>query len=140
MSTEELHSVARQFVEDIWGRGDLAAAERLIAADCTDHMPGPGQRPGRDGHLDVLGMVRGAFPDAAFTLDNTVAEGDRVTANWTMTATHTGPFFGVPPTGRPVVLRGIDILRVADGRITDFWHVEDILGVLMQLGVVPPPQ
>ncbi|HVZ38314.1 MAG TPA: ester cyclase [Candidatus Kapabacteria bacterium] len=140
MSLASNKEVARQFVEDIWGKGDLNLAEQLIAADVVDNNPMPGLPPGRDGHNAMLTIVRAAFPDATFTLDQVVAEDDKVVDHWTMRATHAGPFMGIPATGRPVVLRGVDILRIENGQIAEFWHIEDIVGVLGQLGVLPPPK
>ncbi|MBS1912433.1 MAG: ester cyclase [Bacteroidetes bacterium] len=140
MSIASNKELARRFVEDIWGTGDLNLAEQLIAADVVDHNPMPGLPPGRDGHNAMLAIVRAAFPDATFTLDQVVAEDDMVVDHWTMRATHTGPFMGIPATGRPVVLRGVDILRIENGQIAEFWHIEDIVGVLGQLGVLPPPK
>jgi hypothetical protein len=86
-------------------------------------------------------MIRTAFPDAAFQADVVIADGDYVTGRWTMTATNTGPFelFGLPPTGRPVIMTGQEIFRVRDGKFAEVWHQEDVGGMLNALGLEPPP-
>jgi predicted ester cyclase len=110
-----------------------------MSPDCIDHNPGPGLTPDRAGHHQLLMQVRTAFPDARFTLDDVIAEGDRVVDRWTMEATHAGSLGGMPPTGRHVRLSGMDILRIADGQIAEVWHIEDTLGMMQQLGAIPAP-
>jgi steroid delta-isomerase-like uncharacterized protein len=139
MSTDAYKAMARQFVEEVWGQGDLALADVLLAPDCIDHTPGPGLTPDRAGHHRLLQQVRTAFPDAHFMLEDVVVEGDRVVDRWTMDATHSGPLGGIAPTGKRVRLTGMDIFRVAEGQIVELWHLENTLSLLQQLGVVPGP-
>jgi steroid delta-isomerase-like uncharacterized protein len=131
--------IARRFIEEVWGKGDLELANKIIASDFVDHMPLPGQAPGRAGHNDVLGMVHAAFPNREITLTGLIAEGDRVVDFWTFRATHLGDFMGVPGTGKRVEFNGIDITRVVDGQIAEMWHVEELLFILHQIGAVPVP-
>lgn len=86
-------------------------------------------------------MLPKSFPDLKFHLDVVVTEEEYVTGRWTMTGTNTGvlDLFNLPPTGRPVVMTGQEIFRVADGRFAEVWHQEDIPGMLAQLGLEPPP-
>jgi hypothetical protein len=86
-------------------------------------------------------MIRKAFPDAHFTADVVVSDGEYVVGRWTMTATNTGTFdlFGLPPTGRPVTMMGQEIFRVANGKFVELWHQEDVGGMLNALGLEPPP-
>jgi steroid delta-isomerase-like uncharacterized protein len=79
-----------------------------------------------------------AFPDAKITIEDAVGEGDTVACRWTITGTHQGDFQGVPPTGRPITMKGIDFSRVADGRIAEHWAQFDILTVMQQIGALPP--
>jgi predicted ester cyclase len=86
-------------------------------------------------------MVRTAFPDARYTVDAVLADGDLVSGRWTMTGTQTGPLpdFGLAPTGRPVRMHGMEIFRVRDGRLAELWHQESVFSMLAQLGAVPTP-
>jgi predicted ester cyclase len=79
-----------------------------------------------------------AFPDFHITVDEMIAEGDKVAARWTATLTHEGEFMGIPPTGVQATISGMVIYRFADGKIVEIWHIGDSLGLLQQLGVVPP--
>ena len=138
MASEENKDIVRRYVEEVWGRHDLAAALELLAPYYVDHHPPPGVTPDREGFMSALDIFAAAFPDAELTLNDLVAEGDRVADRWTLAATHTGSFFGIAPTYRRVILTGMDLHRIVDGQITDTWHVEDILGLLRQLGVEQP--
>lgn len=80
---------------------------------------------------------RAAFPDVRYTMEDLIAEGDRVMDRWTVHATHLGDFLGIPPTGKAITFWGIDILRIVNGRIKEIWHLEDQVSVLQQLGVLP---
>ncbi len=139
MSTEENKAILRSAYEDLWGKGDLTVADRLIAPDCADHHSLPGQASGREGFKQAVTMVRAAFPDMQITTEDVIPEGDKVVGRWTARATHQGEFMGIPPTSRSVTITGIDVLRIADGEIVDWWHEEDILGLMQQIGAIPEP-
>ena len=120
-------------------RGDLGAVMDFYAADYVEHSPS-GVRRGAAGREDlrrVLAAMLHAFPDTRHTIHDLVAEGDRVVARLSATATHTGELFGHPPTGKAVSLSGITIYRIADGRIAERW-AEHGPGVLEQLGLAGP--
>jgi predicted ester cyclase len=130
-----------EWLMGVWGRGDEALAERLLAEDLVDHNRIPGQPDGRAGDLWAANAIRVAFPDLVFTLDVAFESADLVTGRWTMTGTHTGPLelMKLPPTGRPVRMSGQEIFRARDGRFVEVWHAEDI-GMLMRgLELEPPP-
>src|SRR5690242_1827650 len=133
MTIKANKSLIRQYIEDVWGRGDSAADERLLALDYVDHTPPPGISPDRAGHRENLRIFRAAFPDAHFTIDDLVAEGGTVVVRWTMRATQQGPFYGIGATNKPCTLMGIDIYRLVGGRIREVWHQQDVLGMLRQL-------
>src|SRR4051812_45254800 len=137
--TEANKAILRQVCDDVFGAGDLAVADSSIAADCIDHNPLSGQLPGREGILHVAAMLREAFPIEEHTFHLFVAEGDRVAAHWTRRCHHRGPFFGTPATGKPLTITGTDLVRIADGQIVEWWHNEDVLGVLQQLGPATAP-
>jgi predicted ester cyclase len=84
-------------------------------------------------------MYLGAFPDLKVTSDFQVAEGDKVVMRWTGTGTHTGELMGIPATGKRIEMTGIGIQRIAGGRIVEEWVESDQMGMMQQLGVVPPP-
>ena len=141
MPETALHALYRRWLTEVWQQGNFAVSRELIADDCIDHNPAPGQPAGRAGHDWFVQMVRTAFPDLRFTVDVVLAEGDLVSGRWTMTGTNTGPLamLGVPATGRPVTMTGSEILRVQDGQVREMWHQEDLPGLLQQLGLGPPP-
>jgi steroid delta-isomerase-like uncharacterized protein len=132
--------VARRFGEEVWGRGDLRAAEEVLAEDFIEHNPVAGQGPGREGHKRLLKEWRAAFPDLTITVDDLVADGDRVGLRWTAHATHRGELIGMPATGRRVTLTGIDDLRIVDGRIAERWGEFNSTEMLQQLGALPAAQ
>lgn len=138
MSREGNKIIVRRYVEDVWGKGDFAAEQELIATNFVDHNPPPGFAPDREGHHQVLVMFRSAF-DGHQTIEDMIAEGDKVADRWTFRGTHRGEFFGIPATGKQVTMTGMDISRIENGQIVDVWHQEDILGLMQQLGVVPAP-
>lgn len=139
MSAERNKALMRRYYDDVWGRGDLAAGDELIAEAIVDHMPFPGQAPGRAGHDETVEAITSAFPDRRFTIHDLIAERDRVVGRWTMTATHGGELMGIPATGRPVTMGGIDIARFEGGKIAEIWHIEDVMGMMQQIGVIPAP-
>jgi steroid delta-isomerase-like uncharacterized protein len=138
--TETNRVVARRFGEEVWGRGDVQAAEEVLAEDFIEHNPVAGQGPGREGHKQVLKEWRSAFPDLTITVDDLLADGDLVGLRWTADATHRGELMGMPATGRRVTLTGIDILRIVDGRIVERWSEFNNTGMLQQLGALPATQ
>jgi steroid delta-isomerase-like uncharacterized protein len=130
--------IARRFIT-AFQAGDEGTLESIMIEDTVDHNPLPGQRPGRQGVLDTLSMYRTAFPDLALTIENQVAEGDLVAQAGLAQGTNTGPLMGGPATGRPAAFAWIDLYRIVDDRITEIWHLEDVAGMLQQLGAAPAP-
>ena len=139
MSEAENKIVAQRFNEDVWGRGDEAALEELLAPNFVDHDALPGQSPDREGHRQILAAFRSAFPDLHVTTEDVVAEEDKVVSRWTASGTHQGDLMGVAPTGKGVTIKGIDVLRIAGGRIVERWAQFNDLEVMQQLGAVPAP-
>ena len=136
---ESEKTIARRFNEDVWSRGDEGALEELLDPDFVDHDALPGQSPDRDGHRQILAAFRSAFPDLNVTTEDIVAEGDKVVTRWTARGTHQGDLMGIAPTGREVTIKGIDVLRIAEGRIVERWAQFNDLEMMQQLGVVPEP-
>jgi steroid delta-isomerase-like uncharacterized protein len=138
MSLEENKIIARRFVEEVWGKGDFEAERELLSANVIDHNPIPAFGTGFEGHHQVLAMFQNAF-DGQVTLEDVIAEGDRVVDRWTFHGTHRGELFGIPATGKQVTFTGIDISRIENGQIVEFWHQEDIMSLMQQIGAIPAP-
>lgn len=125
----------RRFYEEVWNNHRADAAALFYAADYLDHNESvPGQSAGSAGAEQVFSSFLAAFPDVHFTIDLQTAEGDLVTTRWTATGTNSGSLMGMPPTGRPVTVTGIDIFRVRDSTIVERWGSFDLAGMLQQLG------
>jgi steroid delta-isomerase-like uncharacterized protein len=123
---------------DLLNAGATDGIGDLVTPDYLEHDPLPGQGEGRDGVLDRFAMLTSALAPR-FTVEDIVAEGDRVVVRWTNAGTHVGEFAGMPATGRTFRIDGIDIYRVADGKFAEHWHVIDQLALLGQLGFRPEP-
>ena len=137
--SEENKAIARRFFEQVWNEGNVAAIDELVAANYEDHSLPPGMPSGVEGLKQTIAMYQTAFPDTRMTVDDLFAEGDRVVARWTGRATHTGEMMGIPPTGKPLTVTGIEIYRVAGRKIVEHWGEFDQMGMMQQLGVVPAP-
>lgn len=113
-------------------------AKELIAPDAVFHVPGRSQPlTGPEGYLDIIGMMRTGFPDIQWTLDEMVAENDRVAARFTMRGTHQGPFFGVPATGKNIIVSAVNFYRFSEGKIVEERGQPDLLNLLQQIGGIP---
>ena len=142
MSAEYNKAIVRRWYQEIFAQGNLALSDEICAADYLNHDPSapPGGWPrGPEGTKAIVATYRGAFPDVQFTIEDQVAEGDKVVTRWTGRGTHTGPLMGMPPTGKSMTVTGISIERIADGKIAETWVNFDALGMLQQLGVAPVP-
>ncbi len=139
MSTEQHKAMDRRVYEEVWNGGNLAVIDELVAANYVDHDQEPtGALEGLEGLKQSVTMYRTAFPDVHFTVEDQIAEGDRVVTRWTARGTHQDAFMGIPPTGKQAMVTGISITRVASGKVVEGWTNFDALGLLHQLGAVPP--
>ncbi len=129
--------LVRRFFEEVWSTGDVARRDDFLSPDYQGHLAGAPGPIDRNGWTAWFEGFRLAFPDARFTVEDLIADGDRVAARLTMTGTHLGPLNGMPPTGRSVVVGGMSIERVVDGRIVEGWNQNDALGLLTQIGALP---
>ena len=135
--TEAEHNkaVIRRFVEEVQNRKDFDVYDELNDPEFVNLSAPPGVPPDREGGKTFLRAFLGAFPDSSFTIDDMIAEGDRVATKKTFTGTHTADFGDIPATGRRVTLQYVDIMRVRNGRIVEHWLSMDQLSFLQQLGV-----
>jgi steroid delta-isomerase-like uncharacterized protein len=140
MSAEENRALIRRFLEELFNQHDMAAIERYIAADYVDHVLPPGVPPDRAGFTQFIGAFFQALPDFHYTIDDVLADGDRVAVRLTAQGTQQGEFNGIPPTGKRATWGEMHIGRIKDGAIVEHWGQIDNLGMLQQLGVIPGPQ
>jgi steroid delta-isomerase-like uncharacterized protein len=138
MSTEANREIIRRYYEDVLNGRKTVLLDELAVPDYEEHDPLPGQRTGLNGLKDrVTMLLTGLSPH--FTIEEVIAEGQKVVVRWTNSGTHVGEFFGIPPTGKSFQFAGIDIHRLQDGKMAEHWHVVDVFAMLQQLGVLPPP-
>jgi steroid delta-isomerase-like uncharacterized protein len=130
---EENKHIARQFIA-AFAAADTRTLERIVSEQMVDHNLGQGQRQGRGGLLDAVEMFRVAFPDLKITIENMVAGDENVAVTGKMTGTNQGTLMGAPPTGKAVSIAYMDMYRIAHGQIVETWHVEDLAGMMRQLG------
>ena len=139
MGTDQNKDVARRYYVRVLNDGDLDLLDELAAEAYEEHDPVPGQGTGLQGLKDRVTILRDAFGQT-FTVEDVVAEGDRVVVRWTGLGTHSGEFMGIPPTGRSFTIAGIDVIRFENGRMAEHWHVVDQLALMQQLGLLPAPE
>ena len=132
--------IVRDFIDECINKGQIESAGRYFWEDMVEQVPFPGQGPGVEGLKDVLRGMLAGFPDMHFAVEEQISEGDKVLSRFEWTGTHRGAFLGVPATGRPVKVWGMVIDRLVDGRIKETRIIMDALGLMMQLGAIPPPQ
>ena len=136
MSTEQNKAIGRREHEEIESKGNMAVADEILTPNYVLHFAGNPPLD-REGYKQLLTVFRTAFPDMRVTVEDQTAEGDRVVNRVTMRGTHTGEFQGIPPTGKQVMVSGINIMRIEGGKIVEHWGVLDVLGLMQQLGAIP---
>jgi steroid delta-isomerase-like uncharacterized protein len=137
MTTEQNKLTIKRFNEFINTASEELAAE-LISPNATFYVPGRAEpMRGPPGYLAVIGMMRGGFPDIQWTLEELIAEGDKIAARFIMRGTHQGPFLGVAPTGKKIEVQAMNFYRFSEGQIVDERGQPDLLGLLQQIGAVP---
>jgi steroid delta-isomerase-like uncharacterized protein len=137
--SEANKALVRRFTNEVMNRGNLRVVDEIVAPNAVNHSSPPGFPAGTAGVKQMATMYRSAFPDVRITIEDLVAEGDRVAARWSATGTHRGELMGIPATGKRVTVTGIEINRIVDGKIVEHWESFDQLGMMQQLGVVPAP-
>jgi len=138
MTAEENKALVTRLIEEAWNEGNLAVIDELLAPDYVLHIDAPGA-PGREGYKQAVEMHRAAWSDLRLTIEDMVAEGDKVAMRGILSGTQTGEYMGIPPTGKRAAWSAISIRRFEGGQIAEEWVEMDTLGLLQQLGVVPAP-
>ena len=129
-------SVIERFEQEVINQGRLDLADEIVAEDFVELDPLPGQRQGREGLKEVIAMLRTAFPDIHWAVQERVGEGEKVVSRFTWTGTHRGTFLGIPATGKSVNVKGVVIDRVVGGMMTDSRILMDTMGLMQQLEVI----
>ena len=138
MSGERHEEVLRRVIEEGFNRGNYAALDACFAPGYVEQQFG--LSPDLAGFKNDIAGLRRAFPDLHLTIEDAVADGDKVWMRCTARGTHRGAFMGLPPTGRTYTITVIDICRFADGRIVEHWGVPDRFALMQQLGLMPARQ
>jgi steroid delta-isomerase-like uncharacterized protein len=130
-------ATVRKFFEVGPSKGDLVAANALLAPDFTLHVPLPVSGPGIEAINNVIITCRAAFSGLHVTIDDLMADGDKVTCRLTARGVHGGEFMGLPATGKNITMTGIEIFRLKDGKIAELWGEANLMGLMQQLGIMP---
>jgi steroid delta-isomerase-like uncharacterized protein len=125
-------------VNDIFNTGKFDGLDTYIEANFTEHELREGAMPGLAGLKKQMTDFRAAFPDIKFTVNDVVAEGDKVWGLITITGTNTGPMMGMPPTGKAINMQGVDIVKITNGKCVEHWGFFDHAKMMEQLGLMPP--
>jgi len=128
----------RRFYKEVYADWNMARVDEVVSPQFISHDWPEGSPTGPKAFRDYYSDILSTVPDARYEVDDLIAEGDRVVVRWRLLGTHQGEFRGIPPTGRPIVLKGIAIYRVEDGRLVERWVVSDLAGVLEQIKVSSP--
>ena len=141
MSVEQNKEITRRLVEEVFNRGNLGVVDEIMAPNFVEHeeLP-PGIPRNREGALQLFGMLRSAFPDFKATIQDLIAEGDKVVVYMTWTGTQKGEFMGIPPSGKRMTVPVIDILRFDGDQVTEHWGLMDVMSMMQQLGAIPSPE
>ena len=133
--------LVRQFYDELWNRGHIAIADELVAEGTIRHDPAGPVAAGPAGFAANVARIRRAIPDLVLTIDLMLAEDDLVAARWTITGRHDGalesPLGVIPPSQRDISFSGVNIFRIAGGKVAEIWNHRDDLAFLRQIGAVP---
>jgi steroid delta-isomerase-like uncharacterized protein len=143
MTPQEMKDIARRGAAECWHWRNMDALDDILSPDYQVYVGGKLMYSGRDAMKTQVQQAQAAFPDVNVSVEDLIAEGDRVVARFTFRGTHTGTYHmdmgDMPPTGRKVEVTGIIIFRFEDGKIIENREVLDNFGMLQQLGIIPTP-
>jgi steroid delta-isomerase-like uncharacterized protein len=138
--SEANKAIVRRSVEEIWNKGNLTAMEEFYSNAINHVDPLLPETRGIEAVKKVAAMAHTAWPDIRYTIDDLIAEGDKVVMRWTVRGTHKGELLGIPATGKQFEATGTTTNRLAGGKIVESWVSWDALGMLKQLGAVSLPK
>ena len=139
MGVEENKAVIQHDIEELYNKGDLSVADEILAHDFVRRTPS-GELRGPEATKQIVKLLRTAFPDFHCTIDDMVAEGDKVAVGITWTGTHKGDFMGIPPTGKKIKISEAIFYRFENGKEVELRSYMDVLDFYQQLGVTPPSE
>lgn len=134
--SEANKTIVRRLCEEAITKGNFDVLEELVSPDYVYHEPTAGEKRGRSGLRELVTMYRTAFPDLKMTIEEQLADGDKVVTRWTASGTHRGPLMGIAPTGKQVRVQGVVTTRISNGKIVEDAEIYDALGMFRQLGVL----
>ena len=140
MSLEANKAIIRQAVDEVINQKVLGAIDELFAPDYVDHSSMAGEDQGREGFKQFAQVLFDAFPDFQVTIEDMLAEGDKVMYRGTVSGTHTGEFMGAHPSGKRFEVTEMHVDRIAEGKIVEHWGLLDIMGMLQQIGIIHEPE
>ena len=139
---EQNNAIAVEFFDSVWNKGDFSVLDTLIDPEADDHSTVGGKPKTEKGSASfraIVSMFRSAMPDIHLTIDDEIYTGDKVVHRWHLVGTDKGGVMGMPPSGKQLTFSGTTVVRMKEGKIVERWANVDELGLLQQLGVVPPP-
>jgi steroid delta-isomerase-like uncharacterized protein len=136
--SEENKALIRGYIEGM-NQGNMAVLEEFMAPNHISHH-GAIETNGAEEFIQFMSMVKTAFPDWEFTIEDQIAEGDKEVHRWTGRGTHQGEWMGVPPTGKEIEIMGIYVSQIVEGQIVEEWGLFDQFGLMQQLGAIPSPE
>src|SRR5215469_18876644 len=136
--SETSKALVRRLIDEAINKGNFKVVDEILSTDYVYREPTVGEKRGRAGYQEVVTMYRNAFPDIKLTIEEQIAEGDKVVTRTSGTGTHRGELFGAAPSGKRVSgVQGMFVTRIANGKVAEETVIYDALGMLRQLGVVP---
>ncbi len=134
----DVEDLFRRYFSEGTNKGDLSVIEDAFVEDYKHHDPAnPDVIVGREGVQEHINTLRGAFPDIRFDVEDIITAPDKIVVRWTAGVTHTGDYFGIPPTGKSAVITGMNTWHLRDGKAAEGWVNRDDFGLLQQLGLIP---
>ena len=139
MASQDNKAIVARFYDEVLNQRKVGVLDELAIEDYVEHDPFPGQGNGRADLKARVQALQSAFDPLRFTVEDVIAEGDKVVVRWKNAGTHSGTFMGIPATKKAFSVAGIDVHLVRDGRIAEHWHVVDQLAQMQQMGLIPGP-
>ena len=137
--SEQNKTLIREMMDEVWQNQKIDSVDQYYSEQYVNHNAPPDLPPGLEGLKAFAGILASSFTESSITIEDQISEGDIVVTRWSSTSKHTGDFMGVPASGNQIELTGIDVLRISEGKIVEGWGQADMLGLMQQIGAIPPP-